>query len=152
MNKRVIATYGTHVEADLTGIDWGKEVFKRATFKGNQSADLSRSYLMIEDDMSFMEPIFREGKLPFAEYLVTSGYHPMTQEILSRKTQDFTDEEAHEGAAKLSEEVLVVAGDHKRCSVLERVGGMAGAAEAGDRPLADPRSAVGGRQLARSRH
>lgn len=102
MNKREIATYGTHLEADLTNIDWGKEVFKRAPFKGNQSADLSRKYLMIEDDMSFMEPIFREGKLPFAEYLVTSGYHPMTQEILSRKTQDFTDEEAHEGAAKLS--------------------------------------------------
>jgi len=55
---------------------------------------------MTEDDMSFMEPIFMERRLPFAEYLERSGYHPMTQEILNK--QEFTTEEAHEGIPKIS--------------------------------------------------
>jgi hypothetical protein len=55
---------------------------------------------MIEDDMSFMEPIFMERQLPFAEYLEKSGYHPMTQEILNK--QAFSDEQAHEGIPKVS--------------------------------------------------
>jgi hypothetical protein len=55
---------------------------------------------MIEDDMSFMKPIFMERQLPFAEYLEKSGYHPMTLEILNK--QAFTSEEAHEGIPKAS--------------------------------------------------
>ena len=39
---------------------------------------------MIEDDMSFMEPVFMERQLPFPEYLERSGYHSMTQEILNK--------------------------------------------------------------------
>lgn len=39
---------------------------------------------MIEDDMSFMEPVFLEKQLPFPEYLTHCGYHPMTQEIINR--------------------------------------------------------------------
>jgi hypothetical protein len=39
---------------------------------------------MIEEDMSFMEPVFMEKQLPFPEYIVSCGYHPMTQEILNR--------------------------------------------------------------------
>lgn len=41
---------------------------------------------MIEDDMSFMEPIFMGKQLPFPEYIVKCGYHPMTQEVME-KTQ-----------------------------------------------------------------
>lgn len=47
--------------------------------------DLERTYLMIEDDMSFMAPIFLERQLPFPEYLVSCGYHPMTEEILNKQ-------------------------------------------------------------------
>ena len=39
---------------------------------------------MIEDDMSFMEPIYMGRQLPFPEYLVSCGYHPMTLEVLER--------------------------------------------------------------------
>lgn len=55
---------------------------------------------MIEDDMSFMEPIFLEKLLPFPEYLERSGYHHMTQEILNK--QAFSDAEAHDHEAKRS--------------------------------------------------
>jgi hypothetical protein len=33
---------------------------------------------MGDDDMSFMEDVFLNRQLPFAEYLVECGYHPIT--------------------------------------------------------------------------
>jgi hypothetical protein len=86
--KREIAVYGTTIEAEITGIDWGKEVSKRAVGKPN---DTKERYMMIEDDMSFMEPIFLEKQLPFPEYLERCGYHPMTQEVMN-KYKDLDDE------------------------------------------------------------
>jgi hypothetical protein len=55
---------------------------------------MKERYMMIEDDMSFMEPVFLERQLPFPEYLERCGYHAMTQEILNK--QMFTDKQAHE--------------------------------------------------------
>lgn len=47
-------------------------------------------YMMIEDDMSFMAPIFLDRQLPYPEYLVECGYHPITKEILSKRHNEFT--------------------------------------------------------------
>lgn len=61
---------------------------------------------MIEDDMSFMEPIFMEKLLPFPEYIVKSGYHPMTQEVLERQAREMAaphePNSTHDASAKLS--------------------------------------------------
>ena len=54
---------------------------------------IERIYIMIEDDMSFMEPVFMGKQLPFPEYIVKCGYHPMTEEGIAK--QAFTDREAH---------------------------------------------------------
>ena len=43
-----------------------------------------REYMMVEDDMSFMAPVFMDRQLPYPEYLVECGYHPITKEILNR--------------------------------------------------------------------
>jgi hypothetical protein len=84
--KREIASYGATIERKITNIDWATECLKRIQFKAKQSTERGRIYLMTEDDMSFMEPIFLERQLPFSEYLTHCGYHPMTLEILE-KTQ-----------------------------------------------------------------
>jgi hypothetical protein len=88
--------FGTTIEREITGLDWGKEVHKRFT--------VNKEYAMIEDDMSFMEPIFRERKLPFPEYLTHCGYHPMTQEIMVKMYDqaNMEKEQDHEGEAKQS--------------------------------------------------
>ena len=39
---------------------------------------------MADDDMSFMKDVFLKRQLPFAEYIVESGYHSMTQELLDK--------------------------------------------------------------------
>ena len=54
---------------------------------------------MIEDDMSFMEPIFMERQLPFAEYLEKSGYHSMTQEILNKYNDPINPDHASKRSA-----------------------------------------------------
>lgn len=84
--KREIFVFGTKMEAEITGIDWGAEAHKRFTYRpDSQATQHGRMYAMIEDDMSFMEPIFMGKQLPFPEYLVRCGYHPMTQEILNKR-------------------------------------------------------------------
>jgi hypothetical protein len=94
--KREIAVYGTTIEREITGIDVGKEVATRAA---GQPTELKERYMMIEDDMSFMEPIFLERQLPFPEYLERCGYHPMTQEILNKyEAQDGKDHETKRSA------------------------------------------------------
>jgi hypothetical protein len=101
--KNEIAQYGTTLEQQITGIDWGKEVLSRFKFGQSRTAELSRRYMMIEDDMSFMEPIFLERQLPFPEYLVECGYHAMTREIINRGVpQVRSDEEAHDAINPLS--------------------------------------------------
>lgn len=44
--------------------------------------------MMNEDDMSFMEDVFLKRQLPFPEYLVQCGYHPMSQGILESKDKE----------------------------------------------------------------
>jgi hypothetical protein len=39
---------------------------------------------MSKDDMSYMEDVFLKRQLPFAEYLVESGYHKLSTEMLER--------------------------------------------------------------------
>jgi hypothetical protein len=74
--KRDLAVSGTNTfELKLMGIDVAKEIVPRYA---------NKEYMMIEDDMSFMEPIFMERQLPFAEYLEKSGYHSITQEIINK--------------------------------------------------------------------
>ena len=86
--KREIFVFGTKMEAKITGIDWGAEAHKRLTYRPDmQATQHGRMYAMIEDDMSFMEPIFMGKQLPFPEYLVKCGYHPMTQEVLNKQAQ-----------------------------------------------------------------
>jgi hypothetical protein len=102
--KREIAVYGTHIEWEITGIDWGKVLSERVVGK---LIGRKERYMMTEDDMSFMEDVFMERKLPFPEYLVSCGYHPMTQEILN-KTEDvviqatYNPESTHDGEVKSS--------------------------------------------------
>ena len=43
---------------------------------------------MADDDMSHMEDVFLKRQLPFKEYIVESGYHAMTQEILDKPESD----------------------------------------------------------------
>jgi hypothetical protein len=93
--KNEIAQYGTTIEHEITGIDWGKEVLKRYKFGQSQTAELARRYMMTEDDMSFMEPIYLERQLPFPEYLTHCGYHAMTQEVLNRVEAEGIAEGAH---------------------------------------------------------
>jgi hypothetical protein len=54
---------------------------------------------MIEDDMSFMEPVFMERQLPFAEYLERSGYHSMTQEIINKYNDPINPDHASKRSA-----------------------------------------------------
>ena len=54
-----------------------KEISKRL----NITVGLNKEYMMIEDDMSFMEDVFLKRQLPFPEYLVQCGYHSMTREL-----------------------------------------------------------------------
>lgn len=61
---------------------------------------------MIEDDMSFMAPVFLERLLPFPEYLVSCGYHPMTEEILNK--QQFSDREAHNPQSTHEEDAVKI--------------------------------------------
>lgn len=46
--------------------------------------DVERTYLMIEDDMSHMEDVFLHRQLPFPEYIVRSGYHEVTREVIDK--------------------------------------------------------------------
>ena len=66
---------------------------------------------MIEDDMSFMEPIFMDKLLPFPEYIVKSGYHPMTQEIIN-KYNDPLNNKDHETKRSALEGMLNKYGKH----------------------------------------
>jgi hypothetical protein len=84
--KREIAVYGTTIEREITGIDVGKEVATRAA---GHPTELKERYMMIEDDMSFMEDVFMERKLPFPEYLVECGYHPMTLEVMNKYNEQY---------------------------------------------------------------
>lgn len=105
--KREIAIYGTDIEAELTGVNWGLEVAKRFTFKPNIAAtDVGRMYAIIEDDMSFMEPIFLEKQLPFPEYLVSCGYHPMTEEILNK--QKWVSDDVHNPRSTHEEDAVKI--------------------------------------------
>jgi hypothetical protein len=108
--KHEIAVYGTTIEAEITGIDWGKEVSKRAVGKPN---DKKERYMMIEDDMSFMEPIFLERQLPFPEYLELCGYHAMTQEVIN-KYNDPLNNKDHEAKRSALEGMLTKYGKHFR--------------------------------------
>jgi hypothetical protein len=54
---------------------------------------------MIEDDMSFMEPVFMERQLPFPEYLERCGYHSMTQEILNKYNDPINPDHASKRSA-----------------------------------------------------
>jgi hypothetical protein len=51
------------------------------------SIDINKEYMMNEDDMSFMEDVFLKRQLPFPEYLVKCGYHPMTLELHEKVDQ-----------------------------------------------------------------
>jgi hypothetical protein len=66
---------------------------------------------MTEDDMSFMEPIFMERQLPFAEYLERSGYHSMTQEIIN-KYNDPLNNKDHEAKRSALEGMMNKYGKH----------------------------------------
>ena len=66
---------------------------------------------MIEDDMSFMEPVFMEKQLPFPEYIVKSGYHSMTQEVIN-KYNDPLNNKDHETKRSALEAMLTKYGKH----------------------------------------
>ena len=74
--KHEIAVYGTHIEATLTGIDWGIELAHRAS---GRPSELKERYMMIEDDMTFMGEVFLNRQLPYAEYLTESGLHHLSK-------------------------------------------------------------------------
>ena len=56
--------------------------------------DVERMYLMIEDDMSHMEDVFLHRQLPFPEYIVRSGYHETTREVIGKTCAAETDKNA----------------------------------------------------------
>jgi len=43
---------------------------------------------MIEDDMSFMEPVFMKKQLPYPEYIKEVGYHAVTREIYTKSDSE----------------------------------------------------------------
>jgi hypothetical protein len=74
-----------------------KEINKRL----NGIYDLVGDYMMIEDDMSFMEDVFLKRQLPFPEYLVECGYHHMSRELMESKSKDsMLDKYGHHYGAK----------------------------------------------------
>jgi hypothetical protein len=58
------------------------ECLKR--FKTNRE----REYMMHEDDMSFMEPIFMNRQLPYPEYLTECGYHHVTRDVYTKSPNE----------------------------------------------------------------
>jgi hypothetical protein len=60
------------------------ECAKRMHPRRKGQISLARRYSMMDDDMSHMEDVFLKRQLPFAEYLVESGYHALTLEMLDK--------------------------------------------------------------------